>query len=190
MIPPALLERKITLPFSARMQLHTEPVISFTAKPAPTSTPLTAPMPSIPPSAASSLQKTGSPSPAGTPSATSSTTPPEESPAADTRVAASSIPAAASGSGQFTTWCTPYRSRTSPGASRGAPARILSISFSISAKTRAFSRKRISIVTRPRAYTARWNGSVSRRIRLYASTEANAFSWSMSPQRTPAISRT
>ena len=42
--------------------------MSLTAKPAPTSTPLTAPMPSIRPSSASSLSNTGSPSPTGAPS--------------------------------------------------------------------------------------------------------------------------
>ncbi|HSW02794.1 MAG TPA: hypothetical protein VLI39_21700 [Sedimentisphaerales bacterium] len=90
--------------------------MSLTANPAPTSTPLTAPIPSIRPSSASSLSNTGSPRPAGAPSTITSTTPPAESPCRQIALQASSIAWAASMSGQLTTGCTPNRSRISSAA--------------------------------------------------------------------------
>ena len=77
-IPPALFVSKTGIPFSACiLSLFWLPVRSAAANPAPNSIPFTAPIESIAfASSASSLSKTGSPSPAGQPFITHSTIPP------------------------------------------------------------------------------------------------------------------
>ena len=78
-MPPALLDKK---PSGVMASLLVLPVRRAAAKPAPTSTPFTAPTPmKAYASRASSLSNTGSPRPAGTPLMRSSTTPPRVSPA-------------------------------------------------------------------------------------------------------------
>ena len=79
------------------------PVMRVPAKPLPISKPFEAGSDSSARArSASSLSKTGSPSPAGTPRATHSTTPPSESPRARAASMRSAISAAAAGSGQRT----------------------------------------------------------------------------------------
>ncbi len=97
-MPPELLLKK---PPGTKGSLFSDPNSSAARKPAPISTPFTAPM-DISPLArsASSLSKTGSPRPGGTPAAKTSTIPPTESPLDLTSAIRSSIFSAASRSGQ------------------------------------------------------------------------------------------